>query len=112
MNYLSNAVIPIVITIIIIIGMNEKIKIFDAFLEGAKDGLDIVVSLVPTLIGLFVAIGTLRSSGLIDWLIKIISPITNFIGIPKEILPLAFLRPISRNCINCNWHRFDVYLWC
>lgn len=96
LNYLSNAVIPIVITVIIIVGMSEKIKIFDAFLEGAKEGIDIVVCLVPTLIGLFVAIGTLRSSGIIDCLINIVSPITNLIGIPKEIMPLAFLRPISR----------------
>lgn len=111
-NYLSNAIIPIIISLIIIYGMSEKIKIFDAFLEGAKEGADIVFALLPTLIGLFVAIGTLRSSGVIDFLINITSPITNFLGIPKEIMPLAFLRPISRKCINCNWNRFNDNIWC
>lgn len=94
-NYLSNSIIPIVITIIIIYALKEKIKIFDTFLEGAKEGMEIVVTLLPTLIGLFVAIGTLRSSGFIDYLVNSASPITNILGVPKEIMPLAFLRPIS-----------------
>ncbi len=101
-NYLSNAIIPIVITIIVICAMKEKVKVFDVFLEGAKEGADIVIGLFPTLIGLFVAIGVLRSSGLIDFFIKILSPVINFIGIPREVMPLALLRPISRKCINCN----------
>lgn len=95
-NYLSNSIIPIVITIIVIFAIKEKVKVFDTFLEGAGEGAKIVISLFPTLIGLFVAIGVLRSSGLIDFLIKIFSPIINFIGIPKEVMPLALLRPISR----------------
>lgn len=100
-NYLSNAIIPIIISIIIIFGLKEKIKIFDVFLEGAKEGMEIVIALIPTLIGLFVAIGTLRSSGAIDGLISVFSPIIEFFHIPKEIMPLAFLRPISRKCIYC-----------
>lgn len=95
-NYLSNSIIPIVITFIVIQGLREKIKVFDVFLEGAKEGIEIVVGLFPTLIGLFVAIGVLRSSGFIDLLINMISPTINALGIPKEIMPLAFLRPISR----------------
>ena len=80
----------------IIYGLKEGIKIFDVFIDGAKDGMNIVLALFPTLIGLFVAIGALRSSGLIDGLINILSPIFNFLNIPKAILPLALLRPISR----------------
>lgn len=94
-SYWSNAVIPITIMIIIISGLKEKINVFDVFLEGAKEGASIVIQLFPTLIGLFVAIGTLRSSGFIDWMISLISPLINRLGIPKEIMPLAFLRPIS-----------------
>lgn len=111
-NYLSNSIIPIVITMIIIYGLKENVKVFDTFLEGAKEGIDIVVGLFPTLIGLFVAIGTLRSSGLIDALINILEPIIDCIGIPKEIMPLAFLRPISRKCIYCNWHGYYEAIWC
>ena len=105
-NYLSNSIIPILITIIVMYGMREKIKIFDVFLEGAKEGLEIVVGLFPTLIGLFVAIGALRSSGVIDFLINAISPVIDFLGIP-----LAFLRPISRQCFYCNWDRYYGTVW-
>ena len=94
-NYLSNTIIPIVILIIIVYGLKEKVKVFDAFLDGAKEGIEIVISLFPTLIGLFVAIGALRNSGIIDFFTNAISPVISFLGIPKEIMPLAFLRPIS-----------------
>ena len=111
-NYLSNSIIPIVITMIVIYGLKEKIRIFDTFLEGAKEGMDIVVSLFPTLIGLFVAIGTLRNSGIIDALIIFFEPIINIVGIPKETMPLAFLRPVSRKCIYCNRDRYHETIWC
>ena len=94
-NYISNIAVPFTIFIIVVYGLIEKNKVFDSFLEGAKEGIGIVFSIFPTLIGLFVAIGALRSSGIIDLIIKIISPVTNFIGFPKEIMPLAILRPIS-----------------
>lgn len=103
-NYLSNSIIPIIIAIIIIQGMREKIKVFDVFLEGAKEGMEIVIGLFPTLLGLFVAIGVLRGSGLIDFIINLMQPIINCIGIPQEIMPLAILRPISRQCIYCYWN--------
>lgn len=94
-NYCSNLAIPLIFLIILLYGIKEKKQVFDIFLEGAKEGIEIVFSIFPTLIGLFVAIGALRSSGIIDLIIKIISPVTNFIGFPKEIMPLAILRPIS-----------------
>lgn len=94
-NYISNSIIPLVITIIILFAIKEKVKVFDLFIEGAEEGMKIVVGLLPTLIGLFVAIGVLRNSGIIDKIIAIISPILNNLGIPKEIMPLAILRPIS-----------------
>lgn len=94
-NYISNSIIPLVITIIILVAIKEKVKVFDLFIEGAEEGMKIVIGLLPTLIGLFVAIGVLRNSGIIDKIIDIISPFLNNVGIPKEIMPLAILRPIS-----------------
>lgn len=110
-NFLSNSIIPIIITIILLYGVSEKVKVFDLFLEGAKEGANIVISLFPTLIGLFVAIGTLRGSGFIDFLAEVLSPIINFLGMPKEIVPLALLRPISRKRFHCNWNKYYEYLW-
>lgn len=94
-NFFSSLAIPLIILIIVIYGLAEKIKIFDVFLEGAKEGIDIVVSIFPTLIGLFVAIGALRSSGVLDFVISIISPFLNKVNFPTEIMPLALIRPIS-----------------
>lgn len=94
-NYLSNLAIPFTILIILVYGLIEKNKVFDTFLDGAKEGIEIVVKIFPTLIGLFVAIGALRCSGILDFIIKLIYPIVNFLKIPTEIMPLAILRPIS-----------------
>lgn len=94
-NYISSAAIPIIMAIIIIYGLVEKNKVYDTFVDGAKEGMEIVVKLFPTLLGIFVAVGALRSSGVLDFIINFISPITNVFHIPSEIMPLALVRPIS-----------------
>ena len=94
-NFISNLAMPLMILIIVTYGLIEKNKVFDDFLEGAKEGIEIVFSILPTLIGLFVAIGALRNSGIIDIIIRFITPILNVIHFPSEIMPLAMLRPIS-----------------
>lgn len=94
-NFISNLAMPLIILIIVFYGFLEKKEVFDKFLEGAKDGIKIVVNIFPTLIGLFLAVGALRSSGIIDILIKLIAPILNIVNFPSEIMPLAILRPIS-----------------
>ena len=94
-NFVSNLAMPLIILTIVTYGLVEKNKVFDDFLEGAKEGIEIVVSILPTLIGLFVAIGALRNSGILDIIIRFITPLLNVIHFPSEIMPLAMLRPIS-----------------
>ena len=94
-NYISNLAMPMVILIIILYGKKEKDNIFDLFIEGAEEGMKITLKIFPTLIGLFVAIGALRSSGILDMIIHIVKPILNIIKFPSELMPLAILRPIS-----------------
>lgn len=94
-NYISTLAMPITILFIILYAVKEKIEIFDLFLKGATDGIEITLKIFPTLIGLFLAIGMLNSSGILDFTTMIISPVLNLIGFPKEIVPLAILRPIS-----------------
>lgn len=106
-NYISNLAIPFTILLIVSIGFIERKNIFDIFLKGAKEGLEIVINIFPTLIGLFVAISALRYSGILDFIIKLISPIINMLHIPVEIMPLAILRPISRECICSNRNRYN-----
>ena len=93
-NYISAAAIPVIILLIIVFGLIEKKQVYDIFLDGAKEGIEIVFKMFPTLIG-FIAVGALRSSGIIDLIVNIIKPITVIFKIPSEIMPLALLRPIS-----------------
>lgn len=95
LNFISNLAMPLIILIIVIYGLKEKTKIFDDFIDGAKEGIEIVVSIFPTLIGLFVAIGALRSSGILDIIIRVLNPLLSMINFPTELMPLAMLRPIS-----------------
>ena len=94
-NYISIIAMPLVILIITFKALNEKIFVFDIFLKGATEGLEIILKIFPTLIGLFIAIGMLRSSGILDFITKLISPVLEYIKFPSEIVPLALLRPIS-----------------
>ncbi len=94
-NYISNIAVPFTILLIIIYGVIEKNKVFDTFLEGATDGIKIVYSIFPTLLGLFLSINILRASGIIDAFINLLNPILSLFKIPSEILPIAMLRPIS-----------------
>lgn len=110
-NYISTIAVPMVILLIILYGVIEKKKVFDLFIDGTKEGISTTIKILPTLIGLFLAIGALKSSGIIEGIEKILSPILNYINFPIEILPLALLRPISRQCIYCNSNRYYEKLW-
>lgn len=94
-NYISIIAMPLVILIIVSRGLKERISVFDVFLKGARDGIEITIKIFPTLVGLFVAIGLLRSSGILNFITKLISPILIMFQFPGEIVPLALLRPIS-----------------
>lgn len=94
-NYISTIAIPAIIIIIIAYAIKDKKKMYDIFIEGAKEGMKIVVSLFPTLLGIFIAVGTLRSSGILEIITNMLSFLTNKVGIPSQVIPLALLRPIS-----------------
>ena len=94
-NYISNIAIPTIILITLLYGISERKNVFDIFLKGAKDGIDIVIKIFPTLIGLFLAIGALSTSGILDFIGNLLNPILKIVSFPTEIVPLAILRPIS-----------------
>ena len=95
LNYISNLAMPSIILLIVIYALKERKKAFDIFLDGAKEGIQIVFNIFPTLIGLFLAVGALRSSGILDMIINVVEPFLNIVHFPSEIMPLAMLRPIS-----------------
>lgn len=94
-KFLSSVAMPMVILLIVMYGVKEKNKVFDTFLDGAKEGIKTTLSILPTLIGLFLAIGALRSSGVLELIINIASPVFDILKFPSELIPLSILRPIS-----------------
>lgn len=95
MTYISAIIIPTIISLVLFIGIKEKKKVYDLFIEGAKEGVKVTFKLFPTLIGIFLAIYMLRSSGLIDFVCNILANVTELFNVPNAILPLAIIKPIS-----------------
>jgi len=94
-HYISNLLIPLIIALIVVVGLLKKVPIYDAFTEGAKDGVITVWKVFPALLGLMVAVGALRASGTLTILANLVSPLANAVGYPAEAVPLTFMRLVS-----------------
>lgn len=93
--FLSDALIPILVFYIVGFGILMKKNVYDDFLKGAKEGIQTVVGILPTLVGLMVAVGILRASGLLDFISTTYMGWTEHIGIPSELIPLAIVKMFS-----------------
>ncbi|MDR1538810.1 MAG: spore maturation protein [Clostridiales bacterium] len=93
--YASNLIIPLMFLLILGYGYWKKVAMYDSFIEGAKDGMSTVAGILPTLVGLMVAVGILRASGALDLISNFIAPLTTRLGYPKEAVPLTFMRLVS-----------------
>jgi len=92
---LSNLIIPTMFAVIILYGYLKHVDLYDNFIEGAKDGMKTVAGILPTIVGLMVAVGILRASGALDLFGKLISPLTSRLGFPDEAVPLTLMRLVS-----------------
>jgi spore maturation protein B len=86
---------PVLLVAIPLVGMIRGIKVYDTFIEGAKEGFQIAVRIIPFLVGILVAIGMFRASGAMDLLTDSLRPVLASINFPPELFPLAVLRPLS-----------------
>lgn len=93
--YLSNFIIPFMIFYIVAIGIAAKVKVYETFTGGAKEGLRVVAEIAPTLIGLMVGVGVLRASGFLEWLGNGIAGIIDLQYFPAPLFPLAIVRLFS-----------------
>lgn len=93
--FLSKTAILIFLGIVIIFGLKEKKNLFELFVQGCYDGVKVVWGLFPTLLALLIAVGMLSGSGVVGGIATIIGPIFEFFHIPRELIPLVLLRPIS-----------------
>ena len=95
-NELSRYIIPLMLVMIPFYGLVfRKVKVYESFVEGAKDGFDIAVRIIPYLVAILVAIGMFRASGALEILLTTMAPFLTYIGFPPENLPLALMRPLS-----------------
>lgn len=92
---ISILAIPMLILIFIGYGAIKKVKVYEMFIEGAKEGFNVAIRIIPYLVAMLVAIGIFRAGGAMEILIYILTPITNLIGMPAEALPMALMRPLS-----------------
>lgn len=95
MEKIGAAALPVVVGIILLYGFLGGVDVFDCFVEGAKTGLHTAAKILPTLIGLVMAVAMLRASGLLEALCGLLGPVLARAGVPAELIPLALLRPVS-----------------
>jgi spore maturation protein B len=94
-NLVSILTIPLMILVFLSWGFAKKVKVYEVFVEGAKDGFNTAVRIIPYLVAMLFAIAIFRASGAMEVLTSILTPVTNLIGMPAETLPMALLRPLS-----------------
>jgi spore maturation protein B len=92
---LSMALIPAFMALVPLVAITRKVKVYEEFVEGAKDGFSVALRIIPYLVAMLVAIGMFRASGALEWFALLVSPLTDLVGMPAEVLPAALMRPLS-----------------
>jgi spore maturation protein B len=91
----SFVAIPLVLVLFLGWGLIKKVKVYEVFVEGAKDGFNVAIRIIPYLVAMLAAIGIFRASGAMEILTSALAPVTSLIGMPPETLPMALMRPLS-----------------
>lgn len=99
LTLVSKWAIPFLLLVIPVLGFIRKVPVYEAFVEGAEEGFTTAIKIIPFLVGMMVAISVFRASGAMEYLGQAVSPLTNLIGAPTEILPLAIMRPLSGSAV-------------
>lgn len=93
--FLSQYIVPFLIFTIVVSGILEQVQVYEAFIKGAKEGFYTVLRIMPTLVGLMMAVGVLRASGFLEFLSGILGQWTEKIGFPGELVPLSVVKMFS-----------------
>lgn len=95
MNYISRALIPIIIFFIVLYGMIKKVKVYECFVEGAKDGIRICINIFPYILAMLLSVAVFRESGALQHFINFVKPVVKILGFPSELVPLVLVKPLS-----------------
>lgn len=88
-------ILPALVSGLVLYGWVRRVRVYDSLVEGAKQGFDVALRIIPYLVAILVAIGMFRAAGGIDAIVTVLGPFTTLIGMPAEVLPTALLRPLS-----------------
>jgi spore maturation protein B len=94
-SLLSYFVIPVIVVGFPLYGLYRRVPVYEAFVEGAKEGFQVAVRIIPYLVAILFAIGMFRASGAMDFLVAAMNPILAPIGFPAEVIPMAIVRPLT-----------------
>jgi len=94
-SVISLIAIPLMFLLFLGWGIIKKVKVYEVFVEGAKDGFNVAIRIIPYLVAMLAAIGIFRASGAMELLTTVLAPVTALIGMPPETLPMALMRPLS-----------------
>ena len=94
-SYLSKSIIPIIFLLIITYGMIKGRKVYEWFIEGAKEGLNVCIRIFPCILAIIIAVEIFKKANLMSLVTNVLSPFTNLIGLPKELIPLVIIKPLS-----------------
>lgn len=94
-NMISDLMIPLIFVGIITYGLVKRVNVFESFLEGVMDGFQVVVKILPTFLGLVVAVGILRASGALELITMVLSPFSEWVHFPPSLIPIALTKFVS-----------------
>ncbi len=86
---------PLILVSIALFGFSRRVKVYESVVQGAREGFQIAVLIIPFLVAILVSVGMFRASGGLDTLLSLLAPVTGWIGFPPEALPMALIRPLS-----------------
>lgn len=95
MDTVSRWAIPLVFVIVLVWGLARKIDVYGIFLDGAREGLEVAVRILPYVVSIFVALAIFRDSGAMALLARALAPVLRPLGVPADVLPLMLIRPLS-----------------
>lgn len=91
----ADSAVPVVFAVVVLIGLLRKVRVYEVFVDGAKEGFETAVRIIPYLVAVIVAVSLVRSAGLLDLLSHALGPVLAVVGVPAETLPMMLVRPLS-----------------
>ena len=94
-NLISVFIVPVILVAFPLVGLYKRVPVYETFVEGAKEGFQVAVRIIPYLVAILFAIAMFRASGAMDFLARALGPLLSLVGVPPEVLPMAIIRPLT-----------------